>query len=72
MGAGADKGLDLTGLLEGLEEQFDLPALAADSSDGGSGKFQMVDEQYQLSLVGFIEHHDAAQKDVLARFAVSR
>ena len=34
IGRGAHKGLDLEVLLQGLEEQFDLPAVFVDGSDG--------------------------------------
>jgi len=42
VGAGAHEGSDAQVLLERLEEQFDLPALAVDGGDGGGSKAAML------------------------------
>ena len=42
VGAGADEGLDAQVLLQRLEKEFNLPALAIDGGDGGGGKVGMV------------------------------
>ena len=42
IGAGTDKGLDLQVLLEGLEEQFDLPAILANGGDGVGTQLEIV------------------------------
>ena len=48
VGAGADKSLDAEVLFERLEKQFDLPALAVDGGDGGSGKAAMIGENTRV------------------------
>ena len=44
VGASADKALDAEVLLQRLEEQLDLPALAVDGGNGGGGEAVMVGE----------------------------
>jgi hypothetical protein len=39
------KGLDPEVLLDGFEEQLDLPALAVDLGDGGSGQIEAIREK---------------------------
>ena len=64
VGAGADKSLDAEVLFERLEKQFDLPALAVDGGDGGSGKAAMIGEKHQGALLGFVPDLDAAQEQI--------
>jgi len=64
VGAGADESLDAEVLLERLEEQFDLPALAVDGSDGGGGKAAMIGEKHQGTLLHFVPDLDAAQEQI--------
>ena len=47
IGRSADKGFDLQVLLEGLEEQLDLPALLVNGSDGGGAKLEMIGQKDQ-------------------------
>jgi len=42
IGRCADEGLDLEVFFQGLEEEFDLPALLVNGSDGGSSQFEVV------------------------------
>jgi hypothetical protein len=51
-------------LLEHFEEQFNLPALAVDGGDGGSGKAPMIGEKHQGALLGFVPDFDAAQEQI--------
>jgi len=59
---GADEGLDLELLLEGLEEQFDLPAIAVDGGDGGGAEVEVVGQQHQLAVVGLVPDDDAPER----------
>ena len=52
VGAGADEGLDAKILLQSFEKQFDLPALAVDGGDGGSGKAAMIGEEDEGAVEG--------------------
>lgn len=56
-----DEALDLQVLLEGFEEEFNLPPLAIDFGKGGGPEFEMVGEQHDFTLVVGIPYHDAAQ-----------
>src|SRR6266545_4188032 len=47
VGGGSDEGLDPQVLLEGLEEQLDLPALLVDRCDRARREVQMVGEKHQ-------------------------
>ena len=64
VGASADKSLDAEILLELFEKQFDLPALAVDGGDGGSGKAAMIGEKDQGALLGLVPDLDAAQEQI--------
>lgn len=60
--AGPDEGFDFEVLLEGLEEEFDLPPVFIDGGDGGGAEFEVVGEEYDLSLVFLIPDDDAAEE----------
>ena len=49
--AGAHEGLDLQVLLQGLEEQFDLPAELVHTGDGGGGQLPLVGQKHDLALL---------------------
>ena len=69
---GTDEGLDLEMLLEGLEEEFDLPAISVDTSDGGSPKAKVIGEKPYLPLVLVIpDRHPAQRPGVLQMGLVS-
>jgi hypothetical protein len=48
-------------LLEGLEEQFDLPAFAVDVGDGSGAEVEMVGEQHNFALVVFVPDDNAPE-----------
>lgn len=62
IGAGADKGLDLQMLLEHLEEEFDLPAVSIDITDGSGSKAKVISKQLDLPLILVIPDHYPAQR----------
>jgi hypothetical protein len=64
VGAGADEGFDAEVLLERFEEQFDLPALAIDGGNGGSGKAAVIGEEDEGAALRFIPDLDAAQEQI--------
>src|SRR5512142_3190227 len=64
VGAGADEGLDAQVLLERLEEQLDLSALAVDLGDGGGGEAAMVGEKDQGALLVLVPDLDAADEQI--------
>src|SRR6266498_641628 len=45
VGGGTDEGLDVQVLLDGFEKRFDLPSIAVDLGDGGSGQTEVVREE---------------------------
>jgi len=45
IGTGADKGFDLQIAFEGLKEEFDLPALLVDFTNGAGGELKMIGEK---------------------------
>jgi len=49
-------------LLQGLEEQLDLPALFVDGGNRGGAEFQQIREQDDFPPVVGIPNHDAAQR----------
>jgi len=59
--ADAHETFNLEVLLEGFEEEFDLPAGTIDFGQRCSAKVQMVGQQDDRALVFFVPHHDASQ-----------
>src|SRR6516164_5021851 len=51
IGAGPHKGLDLQVLLQGLEEQLDLPAVLVDGGDGRSPEGQVVGQEHEGGIL---------------------
>ncbi len=60
--AGTHEGLHGQVLLQGFEEQLDLPAFLVDGSDGGGAERQQVGEQNDFPLVVGIPNHHAPQQ----------
>src|SRR4051794_31046832 len=52
---GADERFDSQVLLDGLEEQFDLPALAIDLSDSDGGQVETIRQENELFTLGIDE-----------------
>ena len=59
--AGSDKGFDLEILLEGFEEDFDLPAFLINAGDCGWRKNQVVGDQ-DKRIVVFGPYSDSSQR----------
>ena len=55
------EGLDLEMVLDPLEEQFDLPALAVDLGDCGCRQGQMIGQKDEAFVPRLIDETDAAQ-----------
>src|SRR5262249_16698197 len=58
----AQEGFDLEVLLDPLEEGFDLPAGLIDASDGGSGKSEVVGQEFEDAVIIGIVVADQAQR----------
>jgi len=58
---GAHEGFDLHRLLQGLEEQFDLPALLIDGRDGGGRQLEMIGDEHHGFVFLLHPNLDAAQ-----------
>lgn len=61
IGCGPDKGLDLEVLLDGLEEDFSLPAVLVNGGDGGGTEHQVVYEQDNGFFLIFIPYLYSSQ-----------
>src|SRR5215212_7498576 len=59
---GSKEGIDLQVLLDGLEEQFDLPALTVDFGDGGGRQIEPIGEE-DILLALIIDELDPAKPD---------
>lgn len=59
--AGSDEGFDFEVLFQGLEEEFDLPAVLIDCGDGRGAEFEVIGEEDDLALMFLVPDHDAAQ-----------
>jgi hypothetical protein len=60
--SGPEKGLDLQVLLEGLEEQLNLPSVLVDRRYGGSSKFMVVGKEHQFLPLVFIQDYHPAKE----------
>jgi GAF domain len=66
VGADDDEGLDAEVLLERLQEQFDLPALAIHSGDIGGRKAAVMGKKDHGAVLGFIPDLDAPLEQIAA------
>ena len=48
IGTGSHEGLDFEVLFDGLEEEFDLPTLLVNGSNGACGEFEVVGQENDL------------------------
>ena len=58
---GSYKGLDFKVLLQGLEEQLNLPPIFVDSRYGIGAELEMICEEDNLSFIFSIPNNDSAE-----------